>query len=73
MLFIEQLQISNATLAERTSQLATLQKDHDQRRATHENLDANMRTEKVMTQHNISQAGLLYGYITYLDDGLIFH
>ena len=42
-----QLHIANATLMERSNQLATIQKELDQRRTAQDNLDENYRKEKV--------------------------
>ena len=46
-LFCCQLHIANATLAERSTQLATLQRDLDQRKVSYDTLDENYRREKV--------------------------
>lgn len=42
-----QIQVANATLAERTSQLQIVQRELDQRRAAQDNLDDALRKEKV--------------------------
>ena len=45
-----ELAVSNATLVERTSQLSTIQKELEQRRASQSTLEENLKKEQVLVQ-----------------------